>query len=368
MAAKPLSDEQCRAALELVRQHGSIDKAARHGDVNRGTLTHRYQEALKRFREADFRPTNYQAAVAAAKEDADTPSRGLPFEREWATWMSEVGMVKDRYAGPAKPRAQIGRLKLIAAGDFHAPFHHRGALARMIQQDGDADMLVLGGDFGDAHCASTFVKYQHVSFHEEMAAMTAVMQTCSETFPVIKYLRGSNHPDRFEKRLRESISKDLLDAVMSMTGGVLAPDIALVKRFPNVEVCNWTTPDGHEVSWLMNVGDVLFSHAEKYSRMPGSALRGVEEWLDDNSGHLGLDSYRAVVQFHTHAMALLPWRSNKVLIEPGCMAQVQGYQMKSKISGRPQRLGYAVMELVDGKLDVNSVRLRWLDGVDGKAA
>lgn len=368
MAAKPLSDEQCRAALELVRQHGSLDRAARMSDTSRGTLSHRYHEALRRFREADFRPTNHQAATSAAKEEAEATPRGLPFEREWATWMSEVGMVKDRYAGPAKPRAQIGRLKVVAAGDFHVPFHSRAALARLIQQDGDADVFVLGGDFTDAHAASTFTKYEHVDFHTEMAAATAVMQVLSETFPVVKYLRGSNHPDRFEKRIRESLTKDLVDAIMSMTGGVLAPDLALVKRFPNVEVSDWQTPGGHSVSWLCSLGDVMFSHAEKYSRVPGAALRSVEEWISDNAGHLGLESYRAIFQFHTHAQASLPWRADKLLVEPGAMCDLHSYQLRSKIGGRPQRLGYAVMELVDGKLDVNSVRLRWLDNIDGKAA
>jgi hypothetical protein len=351
MATRPVTDEQCREVLAAFARHGSDTAAAHSLGLPRGTFVNRLARARQRL--ADINVTS----------DLDPPdhSRGMPFEREWETWMREIGMAKDRYAGPARPRAKVGRLKVVAAGDFHAPFHHKGALARMIQQDGDADICVLGGDFGDAHCASTFTKYEHIGFHEEMAAMTAVMQVLSETYPTVKYLRGSNHPDRFEKRLRESISKDLLDAVLSMTGGVLAPDLAMVKRYPNVEVCDWQTPTGERVSWLMNVGDVLFSHAEKYSRVPGAALRFVHEWLDDFSGHLGLDDFRAVVQFHTHAQAQIPWRSNQLLIEPGCMCLVHHYQLRSKLGGRPQRLGYVVMELVDGKLDVNSVRLRWLD-------
>lgn len=363
MAQKPLTDAQCREAIDAVRKYGSVDVAANNLNVPRGTLHNRYRQALVRFREADTRATNHQAATAARAEDAAALSRGLPFEREWSVWMSEVGMLKDRYAGPARPKPKIGRLKVVAAGDFHVPFHNRGALARMIHQDGDADLLILGGDFGDAYSASTFTKYQTVDFLEEMAGQTAVMQVLSETFPTVKYLRGSNHPDRYEKRLREQLSKDLVAAIQYMTGGILAPDLALCKRFPNVEVCDWKTPDGEDVSWLMREGDVLVSHAEKYSKVPGAALRAVDEWIDDNKGHLGMDTFRAVVQFHTHAMAILPWRSDRLLVEPGCMCNIHGYQLGSRVAGRPQRLGYVVMELVDGKLDVNSVRLRWLDGV-----
>ena len=123
MAAKPLTDEQCRAALEAVRKHGSVDRAARLTDISRGTLSHRYNEALRRFRKADFRPTNHQAAVFNRNEEhpEEGHSRGLPFEREWSTWMTEIGMVKDRYAGPAKKRAEIGRLKAVSGASPFVP-------------------------------------------------------------------------------------------------------------------------------------------------------------------------------------------------------------------------------------------------------
>jgi hypothetical protein len=146
-----------------------------------------------------------------------------------------------------------------------------------------------------------------------------------------------------------------------MTGGILNHDLALIKHYPNIELANWRTPKLQDVSWLTLIGDVAFCHAEKYSRVPGSALRSIEEWLDDFTGTLGLPKLRAVVQFHTHAQAHLPYKSDMLLIEPGCMCHTHTYQLGSRIAGRPQRLGYVVMDLVDGHLDVNSVRLRWLD-------
>jgi hypothetical protein len=349
-----LTDDECRKALEVAARHPTKKSAAEELGIPPTTFNTRLEIAKRRGLDA---------------KDAPPPpdvSKGMPFERAWTEIQRFIGMAKDRYSGPPRAKAKTGRLKVVAAGDFHIPFHHRGALARLIQQDGDADVLVIGGDFGDAHCASTFTKYEHVPFHEEFAGQAAVLQTLSETFPTIKYLRGSNHSDRYEKRIRESLDKDVLDAVLEMTGGLLAPDLALVKRFPNVELLDMQTPSGM-VSWLGAVGDVLFSHAEKYSRVPGSALRSVDEWIDDQRGHLGIDNYRAVIQFHTHAAAMLPWRADRLLVEPGCMCQVHSYQLGSRIAGRPQRLGYVVMEIVDGHLDVNSVRLRFLDA-ETKAA
>lgn len=298
---------------------------------------------------------------AVILDGADDLPRRMPYEREWAEWLKHIGAAKERYAGPAKAKARTGRLKVVAAGDFHIPFHDRDALATLLTREKDADVLLIGGDFGDAHCASTFTKYEHVSYEDEHAGKTLVLSQLSETFPIVKYLKGSNHTDRFEKRLRENLSKDVLDAVMSMTGGILNPDLALVKRYPNVEVAGWTTPDGQEVSWLTVIGDVAFCHAEKYSRVAGSTLRSIEEWIDDFSGTLGLPRLRAICQFHTHAAGLFPYKSDMLLVEPGCMCTTHKYQLGSKIGGRPQRLAYATMEFVDECLDVNSVRLHWMN-------
>lgn len=342
-----------RETLAHVERHGGVAQAARALNVPYTTLQARHRAAV--------------AELGQGTIDGDEPDRsaipvGQPFERAWTEWQAHIGMAKDRYVGPAKPRATKGRLRVVAAGDFHVPFHDRDAVADLIAKEGPhTDVLLIGGDFGDAHCASTFTKYEHVSFEEEHAAKTLVLQELSQAFPVIRYLQGSNHPDRFEKRLREHLDRDLLAAIASMTGGTLNPDLALAKRYPNVEVAGWTTPKGLPVSWLTLIGDVAFCHAEKYSRVPGATLRSIEDWLDDFAGTLGLPKLRAVVQFHTHAMALMPWRSDMLLIEPGCLCQVHQYQLGSKLGGRPQRRGYVTMDFVDGALDASSVRLRWLD-------
>lgn len=352
MAASRLSAEVLAETLRVWEQCGrSRTKAAAALKLPRPTFESRLNMA--------------QSAEASGalreQEDRQAIPVGLSFEREWSVWMKHIGMAKDRYAGPAKSKARTGRLRVVAAGDFHIPFHDRDALATLCAREKDADILLIGGDFGDAHCASTFTKYEHVSYEEEHAGKVLVLQQLSETFPIVKYLKGSNHTDRFEKRLRENLDKDMLDAIMSMTGGILNPDLALVKRFPNIEVAGWKTPGGEEVSWFTMIGDVIFSHAEKYSIVPGAAVRKIEEWFDDFGATLGLPKVRAIVQFHTHAGGLFPFKSDMFLIEPGCMCRVHKYQLGSRIGGRPQRKAYLVMDLVDGALDVNSIAIRWLD-------
>jgi hypothetical protein len=122
------------------------------------------------------------------------------------------------------------------------------------------------------------------------------------------------------------------------------------------------------VGWLYQHGDVICTHAEKYSRVPGAALRGIDEWLTDFDGVLGLNPWRVLVQAHTHAMAWIPWKSDRLVVECGAMCSLHGYQLQAKIAGRPQRIGYLKLEQTKGVTDLNSVRLVWLDADRDKAA
>jgi hypothetical protein len=105
------------------------------------------------------------------------------------------------------------------------------------------------------------------------------------------------------------------------------------------------------------------THAEKYSKVPGSALRGIEEWFSDQHDILGLEPWRVLVQAHTHALGWIPWRSDRLLVEQGCMCHVHGYQLDAKVAGRGQRLGYVTLTQRDGVTDMSSVRTHWLDPV-----
>ena len=345
MAAPLASVETLKAAWKLYREVGTVTGAAKAAGISCATMQHRIRAARARMDEIEPKP----------------PASEKHFEAAWQEWLTHIGAAKDRYKGPARARARGQRTRLVAAGDFHVPFHDQEAVAALIAKEAkQTDVLLIGGDFGDAYAASVYTKYQSVAFEYEHAQKTVVLQALSEAFPEIIWLKGSNHSDRYEKRLREHLSRDLLSAVMEMTGGILNPELALAKRYPNVTVQCWKTPEGHEVPWLAVYGDVAFSHAEKYSRVPLAALRAVEEWLDDFSGHLGLPEIKAVMQFHTHTMSLAPWRSDMLLVEPGAMCLMQDYQLGSKIGGRPQRCGYVSMEFEDGQLDASSVRLHWL--------
>lgn len=298
--------------------------------------------------------------LEAPRPEEDRIRPALLFEQEWRVWMHEIGMAKDRYAGPAVPKARAGRLKILVVPDLHAPFQNHAAVAAMLEREKDIDIAVLMGDIGDSYSLSRFLKYEQVPYEQELASITLVLQTFSERFPIVRVIEGNHDGPRVEKQLLERLSGDLVTAIRSMTGGTLSPIDALCRRFPNIEMVS-PYADRHPLKWMTQIGDALFLHAEKFSKVPGSALRAIDEWVTDFEDTIGLEDWRVLVQAHTHQLSWLPWKANRLLIECGCLSRSHGYQFAAKIGGRPQRNGWVVLEQVDGKTDINRSRIVWFD-------
>jgi hypothetical protein len=353
VANAPISVEILRATLAAVEQHGSVAGAALALGLSRATFQHRHREALRRQSLGEFEP------IEAIDGQTEIRPR-LAFEREWQTWMKAIGMAKDRYAGPAMPKARAGRLKILVVPDLHAPFHDPAAVAAMLEREKDIDICVLMGDIGDSYSLSRFLKYESVAYEDELASVTLLLQAFSERYPIVRVITGNHDGPRLEKQLLERLSGDMVTAIRSMTGGTLDPIEVLCRRFPNIERVT-PTADGHRLRWMTQIGDALFMHAEKWSKVPGAAMRAIDEWVTDFEDAIDLKDYRVLVQAHTHALSWFPWKANRLLIECGCLCRAQGYQFTARIGGRPQRRGYVYLEQVDGKTDINRSRIVWLD-------
>ena len=293
-------------------------------------------------------------------EDAQAIPKGLPFEREWAIWLKEIGAAKDRYTGPAVSKARQGRLRILVVPDLHAPFHDPAAVAAMLERERDIDIAVLMGDIGDGYALSRFLKYEQCPYTQELASVTLLLQTFSERFPLVRIIEGNHDGARLEKQLLERLTPDMVSAIRSMTGGTLSPIHALCRRFPNIEFAP-ATAGRHRAGWLTQIGDALFCHAEKFSRVPGAALRSIEDWMLDFEQTVDLHPWRVIVQAHTHQLSYFPYHADKLLMEAGCLCTTHGYQMSARIGGRPQRRGWIVLEQVDGKTDINRSRVVWFD-------
>jgi predicted phosphodiesterase len=295
--------------LALVESHGG-DKtaAAKAAGIPRNTLYSR---------------------VAAAKQ-WDDAGRPLPPEREsyhsgrrLPQTANECWQVLDDFIGRGKrdtePGAKIRRKgdmrrRIVVAGDFHAPFADPWAVAELINREGGkADTLIVNGDIQDFYAISRFTKYEPVSVESELAAVDALLGQLAAAFPEVVLVGGNHDTQRFEKQLRSFLSPEMCHIIEFLTGGNLSVLRVIAKRYPNVRFTD-TQAGRFHIGWYWQHGDIIAAHAEKYSRVPGAALRGIEEWFTDQEGTLGLKPWRVLIQAHTHQLGMFPWRADKLLV------------------------------------------------------
>lgn len=303
--------------------------------------------------------------VEAVLEQRDAQAGDAPGDmvnRQWQDWITTVGQTTEYYRPCKRRPGRKEREKILVIPDLHVPFHHKAAIAHMMRNDGDADRAVVMGDVGDAFALSRFIKYTHVPYQEEITALVQMFEQLSAAFPQIDLIAGNHDGLRLEKALRTALDADFMAAVNFICGGVLSPVDAIASKFRNVRLSGHRV-DNHNVRWFTQIGDALFTHAEAFSRVPGAAMRRIEEWVTDMERTLRLNPWRVIVQAHTHQLGLFPWLSDKLMVECGCLCETHGYQLSPKLGGRPQRLGYVVLEQTKGVTEINSVRTVWLDDV-----
>lgn len=355
MAAPTLDPSEWQATLDAVATHGSVAGAARALGIPHGTFRSRHDRAIRWQTEGGSVPS--------------TPVPGMPepigtYDEAVSAWNHRLGIAKERYRGPSKRIADPDRQRVLVLPDIHAPYHHPQMLADVIEAERKANICVVMGDISDSYAISRFDKSHRAPIEEEIRQVEIILKTLSETFPEVRVIRG-NHDARLERQLVSRLNDlEFIQALKYLSGGSLDFVRAVARKLPNVTVCGIEAADGQHADWMMTLGDVVLLHAEKYSRVPGSALRGIHEWLADNERMLRLpDDWRVVIQAHTHQLGMFPFASDRLLIECGCLCQTPGYAVSARVGGRPQRRGYVTFDLVAGKCDVNSVRLQWLDGL-----
>ena len=207
------------------------------------------------------------------------------FEEGWSRFQETIGMMKDRYKGsPSRKANRSGRKRILVIPDLHIPFHEPEMVADMIAKEAkNTDLAICIGDVGDAYALSRFAKYESVPYAYEWSEVTIIMQMLSESFPHVRIIVG-NHDARLRKAIASHLTPDMVEAITTMTGGTLCPLTALARKYKNIEIAHHLVPNSDiTIDWLTVEGDALLAHPEKYSRVPGSALRAFEEWASDNS-------------------------------------------------------------------------------------
>lgn len=346
MPTPPLSRDVAQRALDAVKEHGTVTEAAKALGISRGTLDAR----VKRARQM----------AQSYVDGRDAIPHALTYESAWIEWQRFIGQAKDRYKGP-RTKAKGTRQRIVIASDFHIPFHDKSYVAELFQREADADLLILNGDLQDFFAVSRFIKYQQVPVEREFAEVQLFLEQASQAWPEILIVAGNHDHPRFEKQLRDRLDPEMCKVVEFLAGGNLSPIALMARKFQNVKLAKTTAADANQLLWMAQVGDLLVTHAEKFSRVPGATTRSVDEWLTDFDGVIDVMPWRVLAQGHTHQISAFPWKSNRMLLETGCLCQTAGYQMVAKIGGRPQRRGWISLEQVNGVTQMSSIRMTWLD-------
>lgn len=356
MATPRRTDEELQAAVDAVTKHGNQTNAALALNVNEQTFRSCYRAALAR----GFKTPSEKAAPESKIHDYDSA---------YEAWKTFIGKTKERYKGP-KRKANGSTQRIVVISDLHIPFHEPAMVADVIAKEGGStDLLIINGDLQDFYSISRFTKYESIPVERELAEVQMVLERLSEAFPQVLIVEGNHDKPRFEKQLRMHLASDpdIIKVIEYLAGGNLSPIRLMAKALPNVRMAEHRVGP-HSIGWFAQVGDLIVCHAEKFSITPGAALRKIDEWLDDMRGHLVLDDWRVCIQAHTHQLSYFPWKSDRVLLEGGCLCSQHGYQLQPRIGGRPQRRGYVTLEQTNGITDINSIRLHWFDAARTQAA
>lgn len=362
MAAKSLSADELRKVLDAVRAHGSVVAAAKALGMNRSTLESRWRNAKQHASTHGLDIPELKANIQSFAPEVVEPSPRLPItaDEAWTLLDGWIGRKRTPKTKPPKWQAKKTQ-RLVIAGDFHAPFHDPEIVAQLIaEESGKADTLIISGDLMDFYSISRFIKYEHIPIEQEIAGADALLGQLAAAFPDVVIVEGNHDAPRFEKQLRALLTPDMMHCVELLTGGNLSIVKMLARRYPNVRFAPQQAGN-FSLGWLTQIGDLVVTHAEKFSITPGAALRKIEEGLADFDHVYSLKPWRVLLQAHTHQVSLFPWHADKLLGETGCCCVTHGYQLTARMGGRPQRQGYVTLIQDSGITNINSVRFHWLN-------
>jgi hypothetical protein len=336
----PVTAQEVAKACELLRANGINPLEATRGHI-RGLMN------IGDRRSRTIKEWISRGGIPEIAAPATT------FDQAYAEYKNWIGM-SGTHKTPAAPTLTQERLKIISASDFHVPFHHRGALKALLEEAPSTDLLVIPGDFLTSWSWSRWPKgKKETEPLEEFREGQAVLTLLAESFKRIVVF-GGNHCHRTRKYLAERLPPEVMSYLAVTAPGALNPLSLMASELKNVEIAESISKDHATFDFLWQHGDCVFSHAEKYSVIPGKAATGpVLHWLKSFAEPMGIvKNVRTLVQAHTHQLSYAVADFGVLAIESGCLCEVESYIGDAKImSPRPPTLGWVEIHQTNGRTD-----------------
>ncbi len=256
---------------------------------------------------------------AANLSEKVVPDR-LPYYSKYRKYI-EGDEILEKNSALLSTTLEKSKLTILGLADIHVPFTDETKLQKAIDLNRTADLVVLAGDTMDQYSCSRWRKRKNVPLEVELDGTVRLLEYLSETFPAVVVLPG-NHDNRAIKKIHEVVSPELF--FLFEEEGPLG---LLTRGFNNV----WYHPE-----WYYQVGDTVFTHAERSSSYEGRpAVLTAEFFLVKGwAKRLAMPDIRVVVQAHTHQVSAT-YREDLKMFECGTLAQVMEYTLDSSAIMRP---------------------------------
>jgi predicted phosphodiesterase len=246
-----------------------------------------------------------------------------PVKNVW----EKIADIQEPYKVPFKTVNDTTNLmpvkKILTLSDIHMPFARLDLLKQAVEDNLDANVVVLNGDIIEAYAFSSYSKSKSVQAIDEYKIAFEFVKYLSETFEQV-YLVDGNHEGRVGRALRRtdlpkethkfygtSLMARIANGEMLKSDGTLDYQV----RFKNV----FYDPSS---SWYVKIGKTIFAHP--HARSTGQVGSTVKRTGDYFSSMYGVDDLDCVVIGHTHKQSKMSL-AHLLLIEQGAFSAPANY-------------------------------------------
>ena len=251
----------------------------------------------------------------------------------------------------SNPKLNVGKLihskkiyksrKILVMSDLHIPFHTADMVEQAIEENKDADMLVINGDFLDMYAVSSFIKDKPSDLYEDYNTALEYVEKWKKIFKTIILIKG-NHEERWDTYLNKRVGADVSflvdkDILTRLADGIKTDRNGKIEKkldFKNVYYIGSSTP------WYCMIGDAVIGHPKSFSKTDMKTSVDTMEYFKNHSFE-----FHVILIGHTHRLGKT-YKAGKMIIEGGCLCHPLDYQLSGKLSGAnavPQTLGYTVL-------------------------
>jgi len=200
-------------------------------------------------------------------------------------------------------------------------------------------LLVIAGDFLNLDLFGPFLATsEDVSLpSDEIAMGKYLLKEASKIYDQELFLI-SNHDNRIYKVIRRNIDDPRIQSEVKM---LMDGYDKIFKEIQHFDIAD---------NYLFQIGNVLVTHLESNSGVPGKIDRDLVQYL----GPRIKKPWDIVFQAHTHSQSRIPI-DRKLCIETGALVDSLDYWVRGKMSGKGKfgTMGHGICEMNKGKADMN---------------